>query len=807
MFKLNLKIAYRNLLKNKFYTAVNIIGLSLGLTAFVFVLLYINHEKSYDTWSPALNNVYQIREHHDFFTPDNKVHWQDKNDSRIAGLVREHLPQAVAVTELEGEFSFGNGFSIKTDHADPIMVKQVRDADSSFFHVFSYHFLQGDAQTALSNPKSIVLKHSLAQRLFGTDKVLGKVVKVIIWRGDKGQSLTVTGVVADPESPQSANFNALMRTGNRDKDPDNIEASNYCEVYAKLNAAADTTVLNKTLQKIYIDYKKALLLKRKVELKDFYTNGKTPGLKAIPLREVHANPPFTTNWIEKLKPVVAISIFLLLISVTNFINLATAQSVQRAKEVGVKKVLGAYKKQLIAQFLMESALQSIVSLFLSIVFIELLIPVFNQQFKLELSFFGNIHFYTILLQMCCLFVAVTLLAGFYPAWMLSGYNPVAVLKGNYENGLKGVALRNALVVFQFVISVTFMITVAAMHLQTAYMSNKDLGFDRSKLINIQTNYEDDFAERLKRIPGVKYVATTTQLLGNAFNVPQEISYKGNKLNLNTVTVTMDALPALGVNVKEGRLFSAGRKQDTINSVVLNEAAASLMGKNMVGQTYDVKNDAKKLSFQVIGVIKDYHNEGFEKAVLPTIYKVTQLGGTSMTNNLLVRLTTDNSAAIIKKIEAEWKMLYPDFPIAYNTMDDAFKHVMEDNERFTNMIALFSIASITLSLLGLFSLSIFITKRRTKEIAVRKVLGASNLQIVNLLNKSFLLLVVTANLVAWPIAYIVIRKWLDGFAYRIDMPFLPFAMASVVSVTIAILTVSLQARKAAISDPVNALKYE
>jgi putative ABC transport system permease protein len=270
---------------------------------------------------------------------------------------------------------------------------------------------------------------------------------------------------------------------------------------------------------------------------------------------------------------------------------------------------------------------------------------------------------------------------------------------------------------------------------------------------------------------------------------------------------MDALPSLGVKLLAGRLFSAQYKQDTTNAVVLNETAAKLMDKNMLGKTYNVMQGGKKLTFQVVGIIKDYHNEGFDKAVLPTLYKVTFLGGSSNTNNLLVRLTTKNSAAILMKIQSEWKAAYPDFPMEYTTMEDAFKGMLSENQRFTNMIMLFSITSISLSLLGLFALSIFVAKRRTKEIAVRKVLGASNYQIVNLLNRSFLMLVIAANLIAWPIAYIIINKWLDGFAYRIEIPFLPFIIASVVSVIIAILTVSIQARKAAVSDPAHALKYE
>lgn len=806
MFKLNLKIALRNLFRNKVYAAINIGGLALGLTAFVLMLLYVNHEESYDSWSPDLKNVYQIREKHDFFTPDNKAHWQEISNSRVGALVKQNLPQFTAVTKVDQEW--GNGFSVKIDHADPVLIKAIKDADSAFFNVFPYKFIQGDSRNALKEPNTVVLKQSLALKLYGTDQVLGKEFKLVRWRDDKGTPLKITGVVADVNTPESVSFNAISHTGDQDHDPDQIGNSHYNQAYAKSTDDIDITSTNKTLQKVYVDFQKKSFAAQKLNFKDAYKNGRAPGLKVIPLKEVHANPPFAVNWFDKLKPVIGISIFLLLVSIINFVNLATAQSVQRAKEVGVRKVLGSYKKQLISQFLIESALQSISALFLSVILIEVLLPAFNHQFNVELSFWHNRDLFSIIIQLITVFVSVTLLAGLYPAWILSNYNPVAVLKGNYSNSLKGVALRNILVVFQFIISVTFIIAIGVMQMQSRFISNKDLGFERDKLINLKTGYDQSFADKIRRIPGVKYVSTTTQVMGNAFNNKSEVIYKGNQINLNGVTVTMDALQTLGVKVVSGRLFSKEYKQDTINSVILNEAAANLFGKNVVGQTYG-KTDyqGKIITFQIVGIIKNYHNEGFDKAVLPTVYKVTHLGGTSNTNNLLVRFDTDNYKGVLGKIETEWKKLYPDFPLQYESMDDAFSTILEENNRFVNMIVLFSLVSVSLSLLGLFALSTFVAKRRTKEIAVRKVLGASNVQIINLLNKSFLVLVVIANLISWPIAYILVEKWLEGFAYRIDMPAFPFMMATVISIIIAVLTVSIQSRKAAIGDPVNALKYE
>ncbi len=803
MFKLNLKIAFRNLIKNRVYTAINIGGLALGLTGFVLLLLYINHENSYDRWDQRIENVYQIREFHNLSTPDNKPHWQELNNSRNAAMLKKSIPQFKYVTKVDNDW--GDNYSIKTELADPLILKGFVNTDSLFFKVFSYKFLQGNENNALQSPNSLVLKHSTAKLLFGTDEALGKTVKMLTWQGDPGTTYTVTGVVEDPSVPESLKFNAIMHNGEREKDPENLKVTTHCKIYGLVNTSIDTNALNRTINSAHLDYKNQLY--GETQNKAVSKGTRVPSLKIIPLKDVHANPPFARNWIDKVKPVVALSIFLLLISVINFINLATAQSVQRAKEVGVKKVLGTSKNQLIWQFLLEAAIQSMLALFVSIALVELLLPAFSSNFDVQLSFWHNTNLVIILLQLLSVFIIVTLLAGLYPAAVLSNYNPIAVLKGNYENSFKGIALRNGLVILQFAITATFIISIGVMQSQTNFLVNKDLGFDRSHLINISTNYNDQFAKRIKKIPGVEYVATTTQVMGNTFNVSEKVVYKNNTFDFNTVTVTMETLPALGVQLVSGRLFSKEYKQDTINTVVLNEAAAKLLGGNIVGQDYDVPDEKKKYTFRVVGVIKDYNNEGFDKTVLPTVYKVTHLGGMSSTNNLIVRFNTDNYQHMIESVRLEWAKIYPDFPMIYTSGEDAFQAQILSDKRFMKMITIFSAFSILLSLLGLFTLSAFVSKRRTKEIAVRKVLGASNLQIVNMLNRSFLVMIIVANLISWPVAYIIMNKWLQGFAYRVDMPFAPFVIATVISLIIALFTVSIQARKAAVSNPVKALKYE
>ncbi|WP_129714941.1 ABC transporter permease [Pedobacter sp. SYP-B3415] len=806
MLRLNLRIALRNLLKNKAYAAINVLGLTLGLTAFILLLLYIDHERSYDQWSPDLKNVYQVRERHDFATPDNREHWQDIVDSRAAMLLQEKVPAVLAATRVDSDWG-GDGFSVRPGDGQPRMIKGMRDADRNFFSVFSYKFLYGDPAGAIDKPGTTVLTRSLAIKLFGTDRALGKTIRVFRWRTDPGHVLAVTGIIEEPTGPKSLDISGIMHTGDRDKDPAQLAASRYCTVYARLTGATDTAALKTNVDRIYLEHRKRMFSARKISWKEYTAKGNYAGMRLLPVGDVHANPPFGENWIDRLRPVLLISAFLFIISVINFVNLATAQSVQRAKEVGVKKVLGVHKKQLVFQFLCEAGLQALLSLFACIALIELVLPAFNAHFNVNLNFWQHPDIVSLALQLIIVFILVTLIAGIYPALVLAGYHPVRVLKGSYEHGLRGLRLRNALIVFQFVISVIFIIAVGVMQMQANFISNRDLGFDKDKLINLHTNYAEDFAVRLRRLPGVASVSTTTQVMGNAFNVPAEIVYRGKKISLSTVTVSMDALSTLQVQLRQGRLFSRAYKQDTINSVVLNESAARLLGRNVVGEQYDILGENQKNSFSIIGVIKDYHYDGLDKAVLPTVYKVTQLGGTSSTNNLLVRISGNNEKAVMAAINDEWKKMYPDFPMQSVPVAQSVEKAMEENMRLKNLTLVFSGLSVMLSLLGLFALSTFTAKRRTREIAVRKVLGASDLQIISMLNRSFILLVALANLIAWPVAYLLTRKWLDNYAYRIEMPLLPFVCATVISILICLITVSIQAGRAAQADPVKSLKYE
>ena len=797
MFKLNLKIAFRNLFKNSVYAFINIGGLAVGLTTFILLLLYIIHEDSYDKWHPQLENVYQVRELNVVGNQDNNPHWQEQVDTRIAALLRKNIPQFKTITKVTHPWF--EKYTVKTKSVERLSLAGVVSSDSLFFKVFPHEFLYGSSETAFKSPNSIVLKLSTALKLFGKEAVVGETIQLKQSKYKPAKTYTVTGVIADLSTPESLNLTSVIHDEKIVEDPEKVYDGNSCNIYALATSSIDTVSLNKTINKLYSANSGSLFSMRRSKLS---------GLKLVNLADVHSDPPFERSWKDKIKPVVALSAFLLLVSVINFVNLSTAQSVHRAKEVGIKKVLGTYKKQLVWQFLFEAAIQCFVALLICVILVELLLPAFSNYFEANLNFLTSSKLLLIFLYLILVFIAVTFLSGLYPAWILSTYSPVAVLKGSYEHSFKGVALRNGLIVLQFIIAVTFIIGIAVMQMQTRYLNNRDLGFNRTHLINLNSMWDGNFAERIKKIPGVKYVGTTTQVMGNTYNDFIKVKYDDNEVELNNVMVSTETLPALGVKLLSGRMFSKKHAQDSINTVVLNESAARLLGgKDLVGKQYVANIYGNNYTFQIIGIIKDYHAEGFDKRVLPTTYKANYLGSMLFADNMLVSFDTGNYQEMITKIQQEWNKVFPDWELTYTTGEAAFQEQLLASQRLMDMVTLFSIISVLLSLLGLFALSAFLAKRRTKEIAIRKVLGASDFQLVNLLNRSFIVLVVAANIISWPIAYIITNQWLQGFAYRIEMPVIPFILATLISLLVALLTVSIQARKAALSNPVSALKYE
>jgi putative ABC transport system permease protein len=804
MFKLNLKIAWRNLLKYKSYTAINIIGLALGLAGFIFIVLFINHEKSYDSWHPELKNVYQLQEYSDYYSSDNKAHWRSEIDMRLSN-VAVRVPSVKAVTHIE---LADRQVGVTIPHKNAFLQNGFRRADSLFFKVFPFEFKYGNPDRALLVPNSIVLKESLAIKYFGNVNPIGKKINIAGGYWNKDEDLyIVTGVVKEPKTPSIIDFEGIKYDGSSSF---NGEFGSPSEIYAKISSLANIEQLNKTLLKEYLPVKDMYLKREEKSLSMAIQSGNTPILKFTPLKNVHQEPISGESWKTSLKPVIFLSVLLLLVSIINFINLATAQAAGRAKEIGIKKVVGAYRKTLVFQFLTETFLQCLLAMLLALLCVEILLPMLNEFLSLNLSFFNDILFIWLLPQLLILVIIVSLLTGIYPSLFLSGYKPSQVLKGNFASGKQGGLVRKGLVSIQFVVAISFIVGILIINYQLKFLKERDNGFTATGLINIRADLRyGDFYQQLQRIDGVKYVGYSSGVLGDKMSDIQNFKYNDESKGMYPMGLSIDGLQALDARLIKGRFFSVNTVRDTIDNAIINESAEKMYGENMVGKTI-YANDT--VAVNIIAVVKDMQVEGFEKIVPPTIYVVQTEKykggvGTYHKQTTLVRFDQSKRKTVTAGIEAIFKRMNAFYPASYTFVEDDLAAVLIAHERFEKMVSVFSFLSLTLSIFGLFALAAFITRQRTKEIAVRKVLGAKHTDILVLLNKGYVYILLIANVIAFPLAYILMKRWLSTFAYSIAITPLPFVLAFFASILITMITVSLQARKAIHENPIKALKYE
>ncbi len=801
MFKLNLKLAWRNLLKNKVYTLVNIVGLALGLAGFIFVLLYINFEKSYDRWDPQLSEVYQVQELDHWELKEGKEEWMAAADKRLLDVFKNSLSEVDEIVAVNKYYKPG---SVILAGKEPFLLENIRVATTPFFKIFPFKFIYGDASTALANPGSIVVKEQFAKRHFGDVNPIGQVIQINEQNWTEPESYTITGVVQEPETPFSVDFEVLQ---SYELSPASDNFYSFLETYMLVKGKPSSENLNKNAQALYIPFKTALLKRQNDDIKEYSKIGLEPSVRMIPLHQIHQNPLNGKSWLVQVKPIILLSILLLLTSIINFVNMFTAQAAARAKEVGVKKVIGANKKALVKQFLLETGLQCVFALMLGVALLEGLLPFLNNLFSLNLSMQVIFNDALIGAQLVALLILVTLLAGLYPAFFLSAYKPQSVLKGNFTQSFKGQVLRNLLVSFQFVVAVAFLIGIMIISKQISFMNDKDPGFSARGIMHLDIRFDKRIAQQIKNIDGVKYVGSNAGIISKNQNMTGSYKYKNETKELKTVLVNLEGLQALDVQLLKGRLFDPANAQDSLSSIILNESLDRSYGGNMVGKFLMV-NDS--IPSQVVGVIKDVQTAGFDQLIKPTVYTAAKVNATGYSNigvNYIVKFDELKQAHVLDEIEKIWKKAYPAYPFTYSFLQDDLSKTLVAHFRFQTMVKLFSFLSIVLSLIGLFSLAAFLTKQRTKEIAIRKILGADKVSIFYLLNKRFLWMMMLANIIAWPLIYIAVEYWLKEFAYRIDMPVFPFIIAFITSVLATFLTVCIQANNAVNANPVNALKYE
>jgi len=800
MLKNYFKVALRNLIKNKAYSAINILGLSLGLMVSIIVFLYVRDEMSYEKHITDYQDIYRVGIQANFM---GQVLNAPVSCSPMAQSFRTDFPEVATATRIR---PYQQELLLKYQDKRLYIEKGTR-ADSVFFQVFDFEFVHGDPQTALKEENAIVLTVPTASKFFGSENPMNKII-----RFDDRKDYVVKGVVKEPAGKSHFEFNFYIA----DNSYEPVWISNNFYTYVKVKSGTDmerffASMSDKFLAYITPNVEQFL----RVTVEEFIESGNSFEYDLTPISDIHLtshrdNEIAQNGDIQYLYIFIAIAFLVLLIAGINFMNLATARSAKRAKEVGIRKVSGATRGMLISQFLMESVIQSLMALFLAFVMVEFLLPGFNQIMRTDLLLTGSDFGLTIGFALL-ITVIYGLFSGSYPAFFLSGFQPIKILKGDLSKTRDGAFLRKALVVTQFSASVILIIGMSIIFLQIAYMQNKDLGFNGEQLmvVPIQTQKVVQEFESLKgefrNIPGVRGVARSSFLPGDIANQNMfGVEGREEQIPLWTMEVDYDFFETLELEIVAGAPFQKELDSDSTAMYILNEKAVELFNMgDPIGKTlFNFFSNGKQQKGKVIGVVKDFHIEGFTQEIKPMLMSVDdRLWWAS------IKVETDNMNATIAAIEQRWNNMEPSHPFRYTFLDENFGKLYAQQRNFGTMFLYLTILAIIISCMGLYGLAAFTAEQRTKEIGIRKVLGASVPQLMRSLSSNFLKLVLIANLVAWPVSLLLARNWLSGFSYQIDMPWLPFVLATVVSLFIALVTVSHQAYLAAVSNPVRALKYE
>ncbi len=819
MFKNYFKIAWRNLMKNKIFSLINIIGLSVGLTCCMMITLYILNETSYDAYQKNASNIYQLGTQ---FIGLGNFQKGPNTPAAMGEMMKQSFPQIKQTTRLVRLFSEDKTllqYQPKTGGA----IKSFYEtkgylADSTFFRMFTYNFVEGNPTTALSNPNTIVINDDIAKKLFGNEPALNKVIHISSsTNGD--HDYLVTGVFKPIDKPSHIDgrfFMSMMGGSVADFIKNagaNLANNNMYFTYLLVQRGTDAKKLQSKFPAFIEKYAG----------KDLKANGFNKKQFLVPLTKIHLDEDVKSNVTQGgsktyLYILASIALFTLLIACINFMNLATAQSAKRSSEVGVRKVLGAEKKSLIIQFLGESVLMSLIAFAFAIIFTELLLPAFNfvSSRNLSLSFSKDI---LLLAAFLLLSIITGLLAGSYPAFYLSSFKPAKVLKGKFSNSLAAVSLRKGLVIFQFVISVILIIASVVIAKQMNYLRSADLGFDKDRQVvialrsqNAKKIYPSLKNELIKQssvadVGASLYYPGITNFSDNIFATEGKSMQEGKDVEMNYIDTSY--LHTLNIQPVAGRLFSNEfYASDTSGNLILNETAVKQLGFASPQQTIGKKlhftfNDSTYY-FSVIGVVKDFHFEDLHVAIKPYGF---QLLTPPLFNYMIVHTKQGNINSILQTIQNTWYNLNATEPFSYSFLDEDFQKNYDAENRLSAIVRDFTIVAILISCLGLFGLATFSTEQRIKEIGVRKVLGASVTSIVALLSKDFLKLVIVAVVIASPIAWLVMNKWLQNFAYKTNISWVVFAITTLIALLIAVITISFQAIKAAVANPVKNLRTE
>jgi putative ABC transport system permease protein len=816
MIKNYLKIAWRSLMKNKVFSFINIFGLSIGLTCCMLIALYIHHETSYDSYHKDIKQLYQLGT---VFIKEGKEDRTPNTPAPMAAAMKQEFPEIVETARLMPLFAEDKTLlQYQPPGGAPSSFYESRGfvADSTFFRLFEYDFIEGDPVNCLDNPNTIVLSEEIAKKMFGNMSAINKVIRVSS-NSNGDTSLMVTGVFRPIDKPSQidARFFLSVKGGRVEQminSQTDMVGNNMFNSFFLLKPGVDVKNLEAKFPAFVDKYIGKALAAAGFKKKQFL----------IPVKDMHLRAGMSyditpVGSVTYLYILASIALFTLLIACINFMNLSTARSSKRSAEVGVRKVLGAEKGSLVRQFLGESLLMALFAFGVAIVLTVLLLPVFSAVSGKNISIsFGQNGW--LLIDFFILAIITGLLAGSYPAFYLSSFKPVKVLKGKISNSLAAISLRKALVIFQFVISVVLIVASVIINNQMKYMRNKDLGFDRDQQLiipmrsNNAKNIYASLKNEMKNSALVQQVGATEYYPGILNPSDMGLHMEGRSANdakiVHTNVIDENLLQTLDIRPIAGRLFSADFPADTNNCLIVNLEATKQIGfsspEKAVGSKVYFDWRGESYAYTIVGVIRDFHFQDLHVPIAPYGFF---LNSRPYYNYLVVHAKTKDISSLLGFAASAWHKLNPNEPFEYSFLDEDFRKNFEAEDRLLSIVGYFTIIAILISCLGLFGLATFSAEQRTKEIGVRKVLGAGFTDIITLLSRDFLKLVLVAIVIACPIAWWAMHKWLQDFAYRTNIGWQVFVITAMIAFCIALLTISFQAIRAAVANPVKSLRTE
>lgn len=814
MFKNYLKIALRQLGRHKGYTIINILGLAIGMACCLLILMYVQDEMSYDKFHDDGDRIYRMALERKY--PGRSRFYAIIPQSYAHTTVSEY-PEVEEATRM---FFFQGTLTIKQNETLYEEKNRVW-ADSNFFQFFNFNIVKGDAAQVLKKPNSVVLTEATAQKYFGDENPIGKVLDI----PQNPNDLEVTGICENLPQNSHMKFDMVISSTALQflEQPNYLNFSAYS--YLKLSPNASPEVLESKFPDLVVKYASGQVLTQfGVNYEEYQNQGNGYRYFLQPLPEIY----LTSQLESEIKPngnksrvyiFLAIAILILVIACINFMNLATARSAERAKEVGIRKTLGSDRKTIAGQFLMEAVTISLISTLLAWALLQFAIPFFNEIANKNFTT-AQIVNWQYIPGLLGLGLVVGLLAGSYPAFILSNFKPLEVLRGKFASTGQGAFLRNSLVVFQFAISVCLIIATIVVYRQLEFMQNKELGFDKEHLLTIRGAFgmtkedSETFKNELKNLSGVKAVSGCNNQPGdNYFGMSFQPKGATEMTTGSGLIVDEGYIECMDMEIVQGRSFSE-EFMDTL-SVVVNEAAIAEMelndpiGKSLTSNDNFLNPNPNEPSvYKIIGVVKDFHFQSLHQVISPLFLVHNQRSFQPGVDGLItVRMNPPNFQETINNIESLWQKFQPEQPFNYAFLDNDWAKLYEKEMDSRRVLSVFSIIAIFIACMGLLGLAAYITQQRTKEIGIRKVLGATTENIVTLLSKDFLKLVAIALVVASPIAWWFGQKWLSDFAYRIEIDWWIFAFAGLLAVAIAFFTVSYQSIRAALANPINSLKDE